>query len=473
MVGIPNQRQARRGRRSLVAALALALGAAGVGAASPAATRAAAPSWGPVQTLTTGGYRIEQVRAAANPDGSYTVVWVDTSDEDTPPDGWNHRVMAVDVTPSGVTEAVVLGGVPGSIIEEQQLWDQPEPELGGLQVATDASGVTTVVWTERRTDGDGGATWGPHVLSVDRAPGGSWSAPAQLSQRRGSGPRVAVSSGHAVAVWKSLRRGAMSAYRAPGESWQAPVPTPIRGARWALGLDDAGVAVVAFSSGARVRTSDLVESGTTWTEPTTIGDRKVGPLDLAVNDRGDAVITWEHHWGSPHGEGWAQIDAIHRTAGGHWGRVHHVSEPQRWGSLHPLVALDRRGRATATWVQGDDAVVKAARRRPTQGWGQPMTLGHDSRSNAVPITAGPRGDVVAAWIVRRDRVTRADAAFRARGDEWQDVGPVSPRDEPPDVWGVADLVAAVTSEGDVGVAWPRNGKWPASSRRVLFRELTP
>lgn len=477
MLGFSTQASARCWRTPLLAltlALTATTGPTVVAASATATTREAAPAWGQVLTLTTGGYRIEQARVAANPDGSYTVVWVDTSDENKPPDGWNHRVVAVDVTPSGASEPVVLGGMPGSIIEAGPEFNLPEPETGGLQIATDSSGMTTVVWSESRTDGEGSPSWGPHVLEVHRAAGESWSEPAQLSQGRGYYPRLAVSSaGHAVAAWKSARRGSRSTYRAPGESWQAPIAVPIKGSRWSIGVDGDGVAVVAFSSGARVRTSDLVQDGTTWTEPTTLGERRVGPLDLAVNDRGDAVIAWEHHWGSPHGEGWAQVEAIHRKAGGRWGRVHHVSEPQRWASLHPLVALDRRGRATATWVQGDASVVKTARQRPTEGWGPPSTLGRGSRSNAVPVTVGVRGDVVAAWIVRRDRVTRIDAAYRGRGDQWRDVGPVSPPDEPPDKWGIADLAAAVTSGGDVAVAWPRNGQWPAYSRRVLFRELTP
>ena len=433
------------------------------------------PSWGQVRTLTSGSYRIDQVRMAVHPDGTYTVVWVEQSRVDTPNDGWNNRVMAVDVEPGGASEPVVLGGVPGSIIEENSEFDTLNPEAGGLQIAIDAAGLTTVVWSESRTDGDSSPIWGPHVLEVHRADAGEWSSPARLTRRRGIFPKLAVSpAGHAVVVWNSLRRnGGFSTFRAPGGPWHSPVRSVESSS--SIGVDSAGVALAASRSGSGVRVSRLIGDGSGWVEQVTLGQRNIGPLDLAVNARGEAVVAWRRSWGPPHGEGWGQVDAANESDAGRWGRVRHVSAPKRRVEMQPTVVIDRRGRAVATWVQGADSVVKVARRSTSGAWRTPVTLGRGALPDvALPanlMASNPRGDTLVSWLVLRDQVVRIDAAYRARGGSWHDVGLVSPREADPGRWGIQQAAAAMAPGGNAGLAWPSAGRWPAYSRRLYFREF--
>ena len=463
----PGVRRPRARLLGLLSVLLVVTSPGSLMAQSPAMS-APAPSWKPLVTLTSSGYRIDQVRMAVHPDGTHTVVWIQQSRVDTPNDGWNHRVMAVDVTPSGASEPVVLGGIPTSIIDEDEGLD-PDPEGPGLQLAIDAAGLTTVVWSERRTDGNGSPIWGPHVMEVHRTGLGAWSAPAQLSTRRGLHPKLAASAaGHAVVVWRSLRRNvSFSAYRVPGGAWQTPVQAPSFGSAPSIGVDNAGHVLVASSSGMGVRVSRLTGEGSTWVEQTVLGERIVGPVDLAVNGRGDAMVTWERHWGPPHGEGWEQVESASKPSGGRWGRVRHVSAPRpRSSELRPKVVLDRGGRAVASWVQGEDQLVKVARLGTSGAWLRPETDGR--RAVRPNINANNRrGDTLVSWLVRRDRVTRVDAAYRARGGSWQGLRLVSPKETSAGGWGVA----TVAPGGNAALAWPSVGRWPAFSRRTFFREL--
>ena len=201
-------------------------------APSPRMTDRTQPLWAPALTLAAGSQRIEQVRLAVRPDGTYTVVWVELDGVDTPPSDNSQRVMAVDVDSGGVSDPVVIGGVPGSMIEPNH---SDDPELG-LQVAVDSAGLTTVVWSESRTD-DQGDMWGPHVLEVHRPNDGEWSTPEKLSRRRGVYPKLAVSpAGHALVVWNSWGRGhGFSRFRTPDGPWRAQVPTPIDASSSSIG----------------------------------------------------------------------------------------------------------------------------------------------------------------------------------------------------------------------------------------------
>jgi hypothetical protein len=440
-----------------------------------AAASTAEPSWGPVLKLPSRGRGINHVRTAVGPDGTYTVVWVEERAET--PSGWNHRVMAVDVDANGASEPVVLGGMPGSSIEDDEGFGHLDPEAaGGLQIAIDNAGLTTVVWSESRSDDEGRPIWGPNVLEVHRADGGEWSVPAELTSRFGIYPKLITSpTGHAVVVWSA--KWGYSSYRAPGGQWQTPVRAPAPSTQLSIGMTNTGVAVAAAAGQFKVRVSRLVDDGSRWVEQTALGEGYIGSLDLAVNGRGEAVVAWERHWGPPHGEGWSQVESASRSSGGRWGRVRHVSPPRRGApELQPNVVLDRRGRAVATWAQGEESFVKVARRSASGAWRMPVTLGR----GALPKGFGPqnllahnrRGDTLVCWLVRRDRVARIDAAYRPGSGPWRDIGPVSGRRTQPRTWEIGQADATVTPGGNIGIAWPSSGRSPTLRNRLFFRELT-
>jgi hypothetical protein len=83
------------------------------------------------------------------------------------------------------------------------------------------------------------------------------------------------------------------------------------------------------------------------------------------------------------------------------------------------------------------------------------------------MASNRQGDTLISWLVRRNRVTRIDAAYRARTGSWQDVGLVSPREGQPDTWGIQQAAAAVAPGGNAGLVWPNGGRWPAYSRRIF------
>jgi len=447
-------------------------------AAEPIGLDGPTASWGPLRTLVTDRERIDTMHVVVLPDGTSTVVWVERSEVDDPPSDSSDRVMAVDVTSDSVSTPVVLGGVPGSSIDSaNDFEDDQDPEAGGLHVGLDRVGNITLTWSERRDLG-GEETWGPHVLSVDRPIGGEWTAPVRLTRGgagRGEWPKLAVGvGGAAVVAWEPLRgRGLTARFRPAGGDWQAPVGLEQHQRYWSIAIDAAGIAMLLGKQEGLASVRRLLDAGTRWTPARTFGMPIIGPLDLAVNGRGDAAAVWHRHFGQPHGEGFAGVDSNRRPADGRWQGATSIPPTTRFDSMHPLVVLDGRGRATATWVQGRDDRVQVVRSTRSGTWRRTETLATGAypswhRSN---VLAGHRsGSALVAWTVSKGtalpsrRRVRIDAAYRPGQGPWLQLPLASPETAAPA--GSTDVSAAVRRQGGAVVVWVT-----ARRHRLMFREL--
>lgn len=168
---------------------------------------------------------------------------------------------------------------------------------------------------------------------------------------------------------------------------------------------------------------------------------------LAVNARGDAVVIWRgwHRRG-----GKDRLLTAFRPAGGRFGRAASMGEE----GIDQQVAVDRTGRAYATWTrtlppQHLRSQIRFAA-RAAGGWTRPETVAED-RVGGPQLALVPDGSVVAAWRAseRGLGATRSGevmaAARSAAG-----------------VWGPARALSSVrtrgihlgtSSAGDVVAAW--------------------
>ncbi len=230
------------------------------------------------------------------------------------------------------------------------------------------------------------AAWGP-VVNLS-APEPSWNLlPTSVSVDK---------RGNTLAVWvhtDESRSPLMSAFRPKGRPWRHAVPVPgSRGAADAdVAFDGAGEAVVTWLAGRRIVATRRTAGGS-WTRPVTVyrsaasvEPRPPNSLDLAVNENGRAVLTWE-------GRG-AKV-AI-GFSDGRWGRARTLS--RRSGGADAVV--DRWGRVTAVWGEGAWAGrVMTASRDVGERWTKPRPLTRTQVGTGGPIIALRRDGEVAVAL---------------------------------------------------------------------------
>ena len=300
------------------------------GAASVrAAVRPAGGSWAPSQRISTPAAATESPKLAMDRLGNAIAVWQRSSGADS--------VVQAAIRPArGAWSAPQDLSSPGDV-------------AFGASVAIRAGKVTAVwmVLRDRRTA----------VQSSARTIAGSWSVPQTVSGPVGnaSTPVVAVDDqGGAVAAWR-WSDGAFlvvqAAARPTGGVWSAPetLSGPGRSASQPLvAMDASGNAVAAWLRFNGSWTAAQVASrpaGKAWEEAQNLSERggNARGLDLTMNARGDAAVTWGQTKLSVPDDLWS---ALRPAGSGRWTRA---LVTEGWRGLEARVALDERGNATAVW----------------------------------------------------------------------------------------------------------------------------
>jgi hypothetical protein len=309
--------------------------------------------------------------------------------------------------------------------------DATEPE-----VAVDSAGDVVVAW--RRLEGANYV-----IETVERPPGGGWSAPLQLSAagQNAETPQLAVdAAGDAVAVW-SRSNGSnyivQSATMAAGGGWGAPLDLSAPGADAKgpqVAVDGAGHFVAVWSRSTGPSTA-VIQSATglpggAWSGQVDLSTsgRNDQP-QIAVDPRGDAVAVWRHSEGGP-----TLIQSAVRPSGGAWEPALPVS-PSSGTAERPQVALDATGRAVAVWRRDDGAgyLVESAQ-RPAGSWLPPVPLSASGGNAEAPqVAVDVAGDAVAIWSRSSEKgglsSTVIQATVQSAGGAWQSPLDVSPAEE--------------------------------------------
>jgi len=248
-------------------------------------------------------------------------------------------------------------------------------------------------------------SWGP-VVNLSRT------APATY------GPDVAVDADkNTLTVWvrgNGDRSRVMAAWRRSGSAWSAPRRVPgTRGAVEAeIAFDGDGDLALVWAAGRRVKAVRRPAGGS-WGRPVTLHRTTAGlwgtrpaSLDLAVNARGHAVVSWEtmdDDLDATYAR--SRVQAAVSTPRGRWSRARTLSSDRR-DAFGTEVVVSRTGRATVVWdeIVGSRGQVMTASRRPGKRWSPSIALSRRLPQPSDPqVAARPSGEVAVAWSPGRSR----------------------------------------------------------------------
>lgn len=228
-------------------------------------------------------------------------------------------------------------------------------------------------------------------------------------------PELAVDpDGDTVAVWVRgghVPRLLVGSRRQGTTSWSTPEVVPGTGGALEaeVAFDGDGDLVVAWAAGRRVRVVRR-SAGGSWDEARTVHRTPAGTLgtrptdlDLAVNARGRAVVSWRTEDDNldriyvP-----LRVQAVVGGPGARWGRARTLSSAEGFAS-DAMVAMSRAGRATVVWqdnLGGDKDRVMTSSRAPGQSWGRSVPLSRRLVHATSPqLAALPSGELAVAWVV--------------------------------------------------------------------------
>jgi hypothetical protein len=316
---------------------------------------------------------------------------------------------------------------------------------GDLNVAVDAAGDAFAVWTRSGT-----------AQASQRPAGGTWSAAEDVSGGcpDARGVELAVSpAGRAVVVWECPKGGntvVQAVTRRPGGSWSAPHDLSAFGHDAhapQVALDRAGdaLAVWARSNGTDVVVqSALQRANGAWLAPEDVSGAgfDVDRPDVALSAAGNGFAVWQASDGVN-----TVIQAAARTAARSWSRPQTLSSGGY--SERPQVGVDSAGDAVAVWsYRAANVRVEAAVHR-AGGWAQAETLSSAGADALQPqVDVNPSGNAIAAWVSFDGRTYIVKSASRPRGGAWSAVQDISP--EGPDL-GAPKL--ALDAAGDAVAVW--------------------
>ena len=344
---------------------------------------------------------------------------------------WSTRVVLV---------ILILGGC-------QRSWRGAErialvADVNSARLAVASSGHAIVVW-ERDADADvDGEIW-----AVRREPDDSWEVAEQVGV--GHDPFAAVDpSGGAVVVWQQglFEASRVWARRRTPSGWgPAELLDPGRSEDIDVGMDAAGNALAVFDAeqGVFARLHD----GVSWQEPEQVSSSPGSGPRIAMNERGDAFVTWRFIESDGADDFLYHGLVSRRGSAGAWSDPAILGGDQSFGAT---VAVDQDGDAQAFWSE-QNAGVWFERFLDPGGWQGARQLVPDGRSEVAAGDGG--GDAAVAWLHFDDEIR---ATYLVDGEPGEIVTLArDPEDEPSFGAGDLDIAAA---DGDAIAIWRRGAR---------------
>jgi hypothetical protein len=317
-----------------------------------------------------------------------------------------------------------------------------------IELAIDASGQGIAAW--QHVDGTGA-----RAAVAEEQPGGAWSLRTPGDALPGSGTSLDIAAGpdgSAIVAWKQTEGESgmiFASARSSEGAWADPadladrvsfLPTAYEPR---LATRSSGETLLVWnqrtSSGYGVALARRASSGAPWELPNAADDVLSPPLffsnapQIAVNERGDALVTWYQSTGGP-----LLVRASERFGdGGSFSRPGPddiLSAPGAPVDSHPIAnpipAVGPSGEAAIIWTQEDGAgaiPVYLATRSPDGVWQKPADL-TDSFSTPAGIARcpqiafGPGGELYVVWYQDQGDGDRVYAARRSPAGEWLETG---------------------------------------------------
>lgn len=273
-----------------------------------------------------------------------------------------------------LTAAWIGGGAPTRAVYAASRprggsWSTPKQVSGSAQfgitdltLSVNDEGAAIVGWSERRT-------YRTVIVRSSTRPtsSASWGAPVDVQPAAPAGSAVPSTDayaldlvpGGAVTVWHRQfiaenggsvvgeeSRGGYLPF-AGAAPWQAEAAPTVR--RPKLGVDGNGTATLVDVSADGAVTAATRPVGGAWSAPATIAAADGGPAataDLAVNARGEAVVSWVRDSGDV-----SEVRVARRSAAGTWTTASTLAVAAGDGLFDAEVGIDPAGRATVTWAR--------------------------------------------------------------------------------------------------------------------------
>ncbi|HET7857145.1 MAG TPA: calcium-binding protein [Gaiellaceae bacterium] len=350
--------------------------------------------------LSPGGASASSPRIASDGAGDVVAVWREV-------DGDESSIRAAYRRKGGAF------GSPRRISTAAAATESPE-------LAMDRLGNAVAVW--QRSNGRDSI-----VQAAVRPAGGTWSEPADLSAPTDSAfsADVAVEAGRVTAVWLVLRDRrtlVQSSSRTIAGTWSTPetISGPV-GNTYApvVAMDDRGGAVAAWqwSNGAYlVVQAALRGAAGDWSEPEVLSGagRSAARPQVAMAANGDAFVAWVRYNGS-----WAAAQLAQRLAGGTWEPPRNLSD--RGGNANAIdLALNRRGDGVVTWVQtrlaASSDLYSSFRAAGNRRWSARVRVTDRWYGLQARVAIDETGNSTAVW----SGGLSVSASFRPLGEAWQE-----------------------------------------------------
>jgi hypothetical protein len=341
---------------------------------------------------------------------------------------------------------------------------RPDLTANAGDVAIDAAGETVVAWGRF-----GGATTPYRVQVAMRPPGGTFSAPADLSADGDfvDPPRLAMNqAGDAVLVWDRTSGGpygVQAAVRPAGGSFSVPprnLSTPGQFSNAPqVAIDERGDAVVVWATnGSKVLAVTRPAGGSFSTPVEVSGAGAFDKPQVAIGAAGDIAVVWQRANGYD-----GPIQAAVRPAGGSFSTPVELA-PSGQSGFDPQVAVDQAGNALVVWRSTGTAQSVQAALRPAGGtFSAALTL-----ATAPQIRSGPQvavdaaGEAAVVWSRQDDPPgATVQAAVRPAGGFFSTAVVLS---GPPSGGSALDPQVAIDRAGNTYAVWQRNSVVQAAVR---------
>lgn len=301
--------------------------------------------WSPIVELSKSVGAGRSPKVAINSSGYAVVAWRNWDQGDSP-----RTIQAATFQFGGSWSAAINIGVGENV-----------------QVAVDDAGNATVVWNDSNSESS-------LIKSATFPKGGTWSSPTTLStQNHANSYSLGMNdSGFAVAIWEEMnfdgtgpQHIVRAASKQPGGSWSAPQEISIPDVMFQIAnlkvvVDNSGIATAVWAHGTMDHTMPfpaIVDSSIQaarlplngkWSKPKRISAKNVsigimsigaGGVDIGIDEKGNVIVVW----GTQDGV----IQSANRPSEGPWSAPSNIS--LEGGKNSPRLAVDHTGYGVVVW----------------------------------------------------------------------------------------------------------------------------
>lgn len=386
--------------------------------------------WSPPADLSLPGEEVSNPQIVVDTKGNATAVWYKSNKQDSTiqsskkpfGEAWQAPVDVSQVSSTDHSPQVVVdpnnnitivwwkykktkGIIQSSTMPFGGTWTVPDTlsrpvrDAENLQIAIDADGNATAVWTEFN-----GKKW--IVRSSAKPFGGTWQEVPDTLTFGGDNPQIAIDAhGNITAVWQkyeTTHNSIQSSTKPLGGIWGAPdtLSCPNQDAGNPQIVVNASGCVTAIwranDGNNRIIQASSRPFGGSWQKtPDNLSqsDQDAHHARIAIDTNGTITAVWNGF----NGRNWA-IQSSTKFLGSPWSSPDNLSQPGQDADL-PKIAIDAQGHATAVWriYDGANWIIQTSTKPFGGSWSSPDNLSQGGQIEEAQIAIDALGNIIAIW----------------------------------------------------------------------------